>query len=165
MTKEDKLILLGVISSAHGIKGNIVIKSFTDPKDNILKLPIIDDNRHRLKIKFLNSNAKDELICRLENCNDRNQAELLKGKMLYCLRQDLPVTEKEEFYFEDLINLPVLDTSNKEIGKVINVANYGAGDIIEIEFDDHRKQKMFPLTKKLFPHITEKYVVLNLPAT
>ena len=162
MNREDKLILLGVISSAHGVKGDVIIKSFTDPKDNIFKLPIIDKTYKRLQIKFLRSNAKDELICKIENSSNRNQAELLKGTSLYCFRKDLPAPQKEEFYIEDLINLPVLDQNKQEIGVVKNIVNYGASDILEIQFNDNGKIELFPFTKELFLDITKNYIVLAL---
>ena len=52
MTKDPKLILVGVISSAHGIKGNIIVKSYTDPIDNILKLKLLDDKNVNFPIKY-----------------------------------------------------------------------------------------------------------------
>lgn len=159
MTIDDKkLILIGVISSAHGIKGDILIKPYTEKPENLANLPIVDKNGESLSIKIIRINQKNELICKIQNCNDRNYAETLKGTKLYCSRDDLPTPPEEEFYVEDLRGLEVLDESGKAIGTILEVANYGAGDIIEIKFNDDTSE-MFPFSKELFPTITKTHVV------
>ena len=159
MTKNDDLILVGVISSAHGIKGDVLIKSYTTPESNLLKLPIIDKDNVAIKLKKIRINTKNELICHLDSCRDRNTAESLKGMTLYCTRENFPKPPKDEFYFEDLKNLKVLDEHNNLIGHIVGVDNYGAGDVIEIKFNDDGREEMFPFTKELFPIIEKDYVV------
>jgi 16S rRNA processing protein RimM len=158
MTTDNKLILLGVISAAHGIRGDVLIKPYTEKPENLATLPVTDSNGNALVIKIIRNNKKNELICRIQNCTDRNHAEALKGTKLYCQREDLPEIEEEEFYIEDLRGLNVLDESEKIIGTISDVVNYGAGDIIEIKFEDGSSE-MFPFTKELFPHIKKDYVV------
>ena len=53
-----------------------------------------------------------------------------------------------------------MDESDEFVGTVIEVANYGAGDIIEVKFNDDNCE-MFPFTKELFPKITKDYMVLQ----
>ena len=72
MTKDPKLILVGVISSAHGIKGDIMIRSYTDPVENITKLNLLDDKNNEFTFKQIRTNPKGTLICRHNNCTDRN---------------------------------------------------------------------------------------------
>jgi 16S rRNA processing protein RimM len=159
MTKKDKLILLGVISSAHGIKGEVIIKSFTEVESDIARLSLMDENNDPITIKVIRKHPKSGLVCKISGCNDRNQAEAILKKKIYCLREDLPeIDNEDEFYFEDLHGLEVIDAEDKIIGKVTNVANYGAGDIIEITFTEGDKSEFFPFTKELFPEVTKKYV-------
>ena len=103
MAKEKNLILVGVISAAHGIKGDVLVKSYTDPVSNVVKLQLIDKNNNPIKLKMLRVNSKGCVICRLTNCNNRNHAEELKGMELYCYKENLPTLLAEEFYFEDLV--------------------------------------------------------------
>ncbi|PCJ29275.1 MAG: ribosome maturation factor RimM [Rickettsiales bacterium] len=160
MTKEDKLIFVGVISSAHGIKGDVLVKSYTDPAQNLLSTNLVNENGEVVALKFLREKAKGSLVCKFSGSNDRNHAELLKGTKLYCQREDFSQTlDEEEFYFEDLKNLDVRDDSGNKIGVVSNVANYGAGDIIEIRFDSDSKEEMFSFTKEFFPHVAKDHVV------
>ena len=65
---------------------------------------------------------------------DRNGAERLKGERLYVPRAALPEPESGEFYHADLIGLRAEDASGKPLGSVRGVYNFGAGDVIEIEF-------------------------------
>ena len=160
MTKEKNLILVGVISAAHGIKGDVLVKSYTVPVSNIVKLRLIDKNNNPVKLKMLRVNSKDLVICsRPTGCNDRNHAETLKGIELYCHKENLPKFLAEEFYFEDLRGLKVIDQSGQTLGIILNIANYGAGDIIEIKFSNDGREEMFPFTKELFPVIEKDYVV------
>lgn len=160
MTKDSKLILVGVISSAHGIKGNIIIKSYTDPVENILDLKLFNDKNVNFPIKKIRSTPKG-IICRYTQCQDRNQAETLIGTKLYCLRDDLPKTNEEEFYFEDLKNLLVLAPSGKKIGVISEVFNFGAGDLIEVEFSNGSGTEIYPFTKEFFPEITKEHIILD----
>lgn len=163
MTKDPKLILVGVISSAHGIKGNIIVKSYTDPIDNILKLKLLDDKNVNFPIKKIRTTPKGSIICKHDNCLDRNQAESLIGTKLYCMRNDLPRTDIDEFYFEDLKNLQVMNLSGKKIGIILEIFNFGAGDLVEIKFSNGSGTEFYPFTKEFFPEITKDYVVLAKP--
>lgn len=160
MAKDPKLILVGVISSAHGIKGNIIVKSYTDPIDNITNLKLFDDKNVNFPIKKIRITPKGSIICRHSNCQNRNQAEALIGTKLYCMRDDLPKTGKEEFYFEDLKNLQVLNPSRKKIGIISEIFNFGAGDLIEVKFSNGSGTEIYPFTKEFFPEVTKDYVVL-----
>lgn len=158
----DKLILVGVISAAHGIKGQVMIRSFTEPKSNIEKLPIVNQQGEALKIKIVKVKPSGMLICNIGNCCSRTEAEKLVHSSIFCLRSNLPkILAEDEFYIEDLKGLKVLDSSGAHIGNISNVANYGAGDIIEIEFINDKKIEMFPFTKEFFPTVTKDHVILN----
>lgn len=161
-TQDDKLILVGVISAAHGIKGQVIIRSFTAPQSNIEKLPIINEQGESLKIKIVKVKPSGMLICNIGNCSSRTEAERLVRSSIFCLRSNLPkISTEDEFYIEDLKGLKVLDNMGAHIGNITNIANYGAGDIIEIEFINDKKIEMFPFTKELFPTIAKDHVVLN----
>jgi 16S rRNA processing protein RimM len=160
MTKDPKLILVGVISSAHGIKGDIMIRSFTDPVENITKLNLLDGKNNEFTFKRIRTNTKGTLICRHNNCTDRNQAEDLVGTELYSYRDELPQEDEGEFYFEDLKDLKVRNIKGKEVGTILEVHNFGAGDLIEVNFSNGSGSELYPFTKEFFPEITKDYVVL-----
>jgi 16S rRNA processing protein RimM len=158
MGQKEKLILIGVISAAHGIQGHVLVKSYSNPPENIDKLPLFDENNEPIELKVIRSNSKGLLVCSVVGSDDRNKAEELKGRKFYCHRKDFPAIDDEEFYIEDLLNLRVLNETGDEIGKIIEVVNYGAGDIIEIKFKNDSSE-MFPFTKELFPIIEKDHIV------
>jgi 16S rRNA processing protein RimM len=162
--KSDNLILLGVIKSAHGIKGDIIIRSYTDPVDNIIKLPLVDKHNLKYQIKLIRIDSKGQLICRMDGCNSRNDAELLSKTELFCLRANLKEIEEDgEFYIQDLVGLSILDTSKNKIGSVVNIHNYGAGNLVEIQFLDQKSTELLPFTKEIFPEITKEYAIFLAP--
>ncbi|AFC71371.1 ribosome maturation factor RimM [Rickettsia australis] len=162
MNSLENLILVGVIKSCHGIKGHVILKSFTEPATKILARHLVNESGEDIHIKLISQNAKGGLICRFNDITTRNEAENLKGYKIFCLRASLPEPEKDEFYIADLNHLPVLDQNHKEIGKIKNILNFGAGDIIEIEFLDQTTE-LLPFNKEFFPVITKDYVTLNYP--
>ncbi|ADE29871.1 ribosome maturation factor RimM [Rickettsia prowazekii] len=160
MNSLKNLILIGVIKSCHGIQGHVILKSFTEPSTKILERTLVNESGANIRIKLISQNAKGELICTFNDIATRNEAENLKGYKIFCLRTSLPKLEEDEFYIADLNHLQILDQSNKEIGKIKNILNFGAGDIIEIEFLD-KTTELLPFNKEFFPIITKDYVILN----
>ncbi|MGI4776083.1 MAG: ribosome maturation factor RimM [Janthinobacterium lividum] len=160
MQNPDKLIFVGFISSCFGIKGEIIINSLTVPVTNICELPLFDDCGKKIDIKLVKRNSKGDLICRINNITDRNEAELLVKTRLFCKRSSLPEIVGDEYYVEDLKGINVVDNMGKHIGKIENIFNFGAGDILEIKFTNN-KIEMFPFTKEYFSKISVQYVVFN----
>lgn len=161
MKLDDKLIFVGLISSAHGINGEVKIKSYTSPTTNICALPLFNKEKENIILKFKRLDSKGQLICQLNEVTNRTEVDKFKGMKLFCLRADLPQTDNDEFYIVDLINLKVVDIQYQSIGIIKNVFNFGGGDIIEVEFEEN-KSELYPFNKKFFPVITEDYVMIDL---
>ncbi len=127
-----ELVLVGVIIGAHGIKGEVKIKSFTaDPKmfSSYGKLVSKAGGTFEIiKAKF----AKDEFICTLKNVTDRNQSEALRGTELFVSREHMPKLLPGEFYLHDLEGKFVL-AAGQTIGVVSGFQNFGAGELLELE--------------------------------
>ena len=130
-------ILLGVVTAAHGIKGEVKVKTFTQSPEGLGAYgPVIVEDGRQFEITALRSSKADEAVVRFAGIADRNAAERLKGQRLYVPRAALPATEAGEFYHADLIGLKAEDGSGNLLGTVRGVHNFGAGDVIEIEFAD-----------------------------
>jgi len=166
MSNEKKLICVGVITSAHGIKGAVKIKSFTeDPLDIADYSPLYGiDGKSEYKIKILSENG-DVLIAEISGIKTRNDAEKLGKTELYISRDMLPEAGEEEFYYEDLIGIEArLDSSRKPLGVVTSINNHGAGDIIEIKMNNG-KIELLAFTKSNIPeiNISEGYITIAFP--
>jgi 16S rRNA processing protein RimM len=149
------LVLIGVITGAHGLKGEVRIKTFTTEPQNINAYgPLALKNGHTLTILGLRSFKDTEVIARLKESIDRNAAEALRGQELYVERAQLPELEEEEYYHNDLLSLRAITEEQTEIGKVIAVQNFGASDILEIQTLEG--------TKVMVPFIDDAIIEVNL---
>lgn len=157
MDKEKRLILVGVISSAHGIKGDIVVKSYTQDIQNICKYNLFDENGNQIKLKFLRLRSPSTLICKLDGSNTRNDAENCIGVNLYSTRDNFPKLNKNEFYISDIEGKSVVNEEGDVIGIINCFVNYGAGDIAEIKFKGGFLE-LVPFTNEFFPNISSDKV-------
>ena len=99
---------------------------------------------------------QDMLIAYLDDVNDRNEAELLKGRELYVYRDDFEEPEDEEFYYEDLVGLRLKLQNGQEYGEIASMQNYGAGDIVEVKLKKSGKKELLPFTEAIFPNVNIK---------
>ena len=130
-------ILLGVVTAAHGIKGEVKVKTFTQSPEGLGAYgPVSTEDGRQLEIAALRSFKPDGAIVRFAGIADRSAAESLKGRSLYVPRAALPAPAAGEFYYADLIGLRAEDPSGNLLGTVRGVHNFGAGDVVEIEFAD-----------------------------
>jgi 16S rRNA processing protein RimM len=128
----DKRIVLAAVAGAHGIKGELRLKLFGDSAESLSrhKKLYLGGVEHRL---LGVGNAGKMLTARFEGIADRSAAEALRGTLVEIDRKDLPALEDSEYYYADLIGLPVVDRSGATRGEVVAVENYGAGDLLEVE--------------------------------
>ncbi len=136
------MVLMGAIIGAHGIKGEVKVKSFAGaPKAIASYGPLTDAKGRSFALSVTgqaspgkNGAGQDILIARIAGVGDRNAAEALKGVELFVARERLPeIAGEEEFYLADLIGLAAVDQHGAEMGRVAAVENYGAGDVISID--------------------------------
>ncbi|MGL9758701.1 MAG: ribosome maturation factor RimM [Wolbachia sp.] len=162
----DNLVCLGIITSPHGIKGAVKIKTFTEKPENISLYGELTSGDESYRINSVSIVSDNLVIATISGVNSRNEAELLRNKKLYIERSKLPkLNDGDEFYQNDLVNMEVRLESNELYGHVKSVYNFGSGDILEILVISTKKRIMLSFTKEIFPHINIKgrYIVLNMP--
>lgn len=131
---ETARVCLGVIVGAHGVRGLVRVKPFTEDPLSVADYGPVEtkDGSRRFKIETTGT-AKGVVICRLGGVGDRDVAEALRGTELYVDRAALPeVDEEDGFYHADLIGLQAIGVDGKLYGQVAGVHNFGAGDLLEI---------------------------------
>jgi 16S rRNA processing protein RimM len=164
---QDRRLLLGRIATAHGIRGEVAIESYTgDPQDIAAYGPLeTEDGTRQLEVKVVRVTSKG-VIARVAGVTDRNAAEKLKGLSLYVDRERLPPAQDDEFYHADLVGLTAEDGEGRRIGTVAAMQNYGAGDLLEVLIDGSRKTELIPFSAAFVPEvdIAGGKVVVVLPA-
>lgn len=146
-------ICVGAIAGAHGVKGLVKIKSFTEEPDGVAAYgPLSDEAGEREFTIALTGRAKGLIIARIDGVEDRNTAEALRGTRLYVERAALPPTAEEAYYHTDLIGLEAVGMDGAPVGEVKALYNYGAGDVIEIQRRD-KDLLLLPFTKAAVPEV------------
>lgn len=147
-------ILLGHIAGAHGIRGEVLIKTYTEAPENVGAYgPLSDESGSRtFNLKSARATPKG-VVARLQGIDDRNAAEALKGIALYIERERLPAAADGEFYHADLIGLAAVAGDGKPVGEIVAVQNYGAGDLLEIRLAGSSKTELVPFTDACVPQI------------
>ncbi len=148
-------ICLGVIAGAHGVRGLVKIKCYTEaPGDIAAYGPLSDEagtRRFEIAVKGM---AKGAVLAGIAGIDDRDAAQALKGTRLYVDRAALPApSEEETYYHADLVGLVAEDREGGRIGRVAAVHNFGAGDLLEIERDDGGPEDLVPFTKAAVPEV------------
>jgi len=151
------LVCLGVMVGAHGVRGLVKVKSFTEaPEDVAAYGPVSDKSGKRrwtLQVTGPAPGKRDVMLAKVEGVGDRDAAQALHGTELYVARAALPaLAEEETFYHADLIGLRVEDPDGRELGKVAAVENYGAGDFLELERPDG-KLLLLAFTRAVVPEV------------
>ena len=135
MTK-PLLTCVGAVAGAHGVHGNVKVKSFTeDPLAFAGYGPLLrEDGTHlftpkkaRPVGKFFSLSVEEKLT--------REDVEALKSTKLFVPRDALPEAEEGEFYHSDLIGLAAVDEDGTALGRITAVHEFGAGDTLEVKPD------------------------------
>jgi 16S rRNA processing protein RimM len=147
-------ICLGQIGAAHGVRGEVRLRSFTAEPSAIASYgPLETEDGRLFEIKSLRP-AKDHFVATLSGVADRNAAERLANTKLYVPRERLPEPEEaDEFYHADLVGLAVVDRQGQQLGTVIAVHNFGAGDLIEVRRAEGEPTQLLPFDAATVPEV------------
>jgi 16S rRNA processing protein RimM len=147
-------ICVAQIGSAHGLRGEVKLKSFTaDPMALTGYGPLTtEDGSATFEIEAVRA-AKDHLIARFRGVGDRDTAERLANVRLFVGRERLPPLAADEFYHADLIGLTAVTADGSEIGTVVAVHDFGAGDIVEVLPAGGGTSIMLPFTAAFVPSV------------
>ena len=133
MTKPD-LIFVAQVSAAVGLQGEFKLLSFMEYPFSVLEYsPLLNDKGEPALVITKAREHKGTLVVRAQDVPDRTAADKIKGLKLYIDRADLPEAEEGEYYITDLIGMKAYDASGAEVGRVMNVDNFGAGDLLDIK--------------------------------
>jgi 16S rRNA processing protein RimM len=156
-SQASSLFCAAVLASAHGVRGHMKVKCFLeDPSHFKDYSPFSNEAGETLyKVKNVLSQDKDRLIVALEGVNDRTAASHLRGTQLMLSRTRLPELSEDTFYHRDLKGLAVLSSQGQLLGKVWDLHNFGASDLLEVQVSQG-EQHMIPFTKPLVPEVNLK---------
>ena len=166
MSSEDRLILVGQIGGAFGVKGEVRISAYTaDAMALVGYSPLLGADGKPVLTLLSARPDKAGVVARVKEIATKEEADALRGTSLFVHRDRLPSLPDDEFYHADLIGLAVFDTGGQPVGTVRAIYNHGAGDILEIHAPGRRTTLLLPFTKAVVPvvDLTAGRIIADLP--
>lgn len=137
----EDLLQVGIITSTHGVRGEVKVYPTTDDPRRFrrLKEVVLDTSREKLNleiegVKFF----KQFVILKFKGLDNINDIEKYRQKSLYVTRKNAVRLQRDEYFIADLIGLKVQDEDGTELGTVKDVIETGANDVYEVEMADGR---------------------------
>lgn len=146
----EDLLQVGIITSTHGVRGEVKVYPTTDDPRRFrrLKEVVLDTGKEKMNleiegVKFF----KQFVILKFKGLDNINDIEKYRQKSLYVTRKNAVRLQKDEYFIADLIGLKVQDEDGKELGTVKDVIETGANDVYEVEMADG-KSLLLPAIKQ-----------------
>ena len=151
MSNNERRILLGRIVGAFGIRGQIKIESWTEPRDAIFRYqPWILRDALGNERQFDGARGKESgkhLVATFPEVTDRDVVEAMRGTDIYVLRSALPPPKAGEFYWIDLEGFRVVNVEGVDFGTVSHLFSTGANDVLFVRGD---RERMVPFVEPDF---------------
>lgn len=171
----NTMICIAIITKPHGIMGEAKLVSYTNKLEDIFGYShLFDENKNQYKIIKRAENS-GVFIVRISKASvdsedkkyikitSRNEIETLAGQKLYITKEMLSPTKEGEFYFEDLRDIEVKDQNKNLYGHIVEVRNFGAGDILVVKRPDHKDDVFLPFIQEFIIEINteKKYLIFD----
>jgi 16S rRNA processing protein RimM len=135
------VITLGEISGIFGVKGALKIFSFTEPRENILAYPewVLTKEKLTIHVELITGRRQGKtIVAQLDGVSNRERASEMIGYQIQIDKALLPATEKDEYYWQDLIGLKVETLAGLSLGHVHSILETGANDVLIVKGDKER---------------------------
>ncbi|MBE8189334.1 MAG: ribosome maturation factor RimM [Candidatus Thioglobus sp.] len=146
----QKRLLVGKINGLFGVGGWVKIFSHTQPRKNILSyqpwLVKIEQKWQTLEVENGREQGKT-LVAKINAFDTPEQAESLIGLDIYIEKSQLPKLQKGEHYWRDLIGLTVINQQQKVLGKVEDLVDTGANNVLIVGAGKSQKEHWIPYVK------------------
>ena len=173
MINKNEWLIVGLITSCHGINGQVKVKSLSDFEERFLKPGmrwLQKENEPPSKIELTSGYkqpGKKTFIVKFQGINTRNHAEQIKKFKILVKADTLPKLKKEEFHLLELIGLEVKIIENDElqtIGTLINLENE-KNNLLVIELFQNQKKVLIPFVQEIVPlvDIKKNFLIINPP--
>lgn len=136
----EQLLQVGVISSTHGVRGEVKVFPTTDDVNRFKKLKkvILDTGKEQKELEIQGVKFfKQMVILKFKGIDNINDIEKYKGKSLYVTREHAVKLKKDEYFIADLIDMQVMLEDGTEFGTLTDVMKTGANDVYCIQTEKY----------------------------
>ena len=173
MINQNEWLVVGLITSPHGINGKVKVKSLSDFEERFIKIGmrwIQRENEPPSELELTSGfkqPGKESFIISFKGINSRTKAAQLRNHKILVKAEALPKLNKEEFHYVELVNLDVKIFENKElkiIGKVINLENE-KNNLLVVQLLKNQKKVLIPFVNEIVPlvDIKNNFLIINPP--
>ncbi len=160
MSNKDK-VLVGQFSSPIGLRGELKVNIMTTTFDVFKKLQNYTNFDGTVIWKFKKITLKGKkCIVQLDNCLSKEDANKFKGEKIFSDKKNLPAAKENEYFINDLIGCKINIKHKSIYGEVINVKNFGAGDLLEVKVE--KKIILIPFNKENIISVTLSKKEINV---
>lgn len=142
MTAHSGRVVMGRVAAPYAVQGWIKVQPFTEYVDSLLDYPVwwvgreADGAKRAMPwraLRVLEAKVHGQtVLARLEGVADRNAAESLKGADVAVERAELPEVGDDEYYWDDLIGLEVVNAEGESLGVVDGLLETGAHEVLRV---------------------------------
>ncbi|MCD8153445.1 MAG: ribosome maturation factor RimM [Clostridiales bacterium] len=157
----DDLFKVGVITTTHGIRGEVKVFPATD-MERFGELPyvLLDTGSEMKKLAIANVKYfKNQVILKFQGIDNINDIEMYKGRELWIPREDAQKLSEDEYYIGDLIGMEVLLESGEKFGTLRDVMETGANDVYVVDTTDGKEVLLPAIHQCILSVDTEKKVM------
>jgi len=152
-------VVVGRVSGAHGLQGNLSVRTFGGDPDTLLQSPTLrlaqtedDGNAESFEVVRVFSGRAGEIRITLAGIDDRTAAERLRGRLVCVDAEQLPALERGEYYSYQLVGCDVESAEGRSIGSVKEIWSTGAPDVLVV-VDDSGNQHLIPAAEGLLREV------------
>lgn len=132
-------VIVGKIGSTYGVRGWLKILSYTEATTNILEYQpwYLEQGKDWKPVEITGSRAHgNSVIVKFPDIDNPEQARRLTGKKIAVMRSQLPTLKQDEFYWNDLKGLTVINQHGETLGKIIYLIAAGSNDVLVVKGDE-----------------------------
>lgn len=134
------MVVMGRVAGAQGILGWVKLRAYTGFVDSLAEFPAwwLGEGKspwRKVNVEKIAVQSKG-LVAKFPDCNDRATAEKFKGLLVAVPRSQLPKAPEDEYYWFDLIGMEVISLEGKHLGRVDNLMETGANQVLCVKNDD-----------------------------
>ena len=138
----EDLLKVGVITTTHGVRGEVKVYPTTDEPERFLDLEyvLLDTGKELRRLDIKNVRFfKNLVILKFDGIDNINDIEKYKGRDLWIPREEAQELDEDEYYIGDLIGMEVVLEDNTHFGTLKDVMETGANDVYVVELPDHQE--------------------------
>jgi 16S rRNA processing protein RimM len=159
----SRRIRVAVILGAHGIRGEVKVRSFMERRESFASYgPLASVSGEQFEVQRFRL-QKGDFIVAFKGVAERNRAEALKGVELSIARDKLPEPEGDAVYAHDLVGAAVQLKAGPVLGEIVDVPNYGAGDLLEVKIEGRKDTVLIPFAQSYVVERCRDRIVVDLP--